>query len=208
MERITAELREYFGDCYLFRYGDVRERLTAIADRIDEAHEALRDQLDTSERQKESYREDLTAANWRVHAAYNDGFDDGSASADDWLAQHEDELAEHGWVKLPVDADGVPIHAGDVMEHRRRCVKSPATVDHMELWEDGGHYFWTIKLDTDDESHGFSGCELRHYHAPTVEDVLRELLSKYDELRLCPSAFDPFELMAEYAKKLRLAGDE
>jgi hypothetical protein len=105
MERITAELREYFGDCYLFRYGDVRERLTAIADRIDEAHEALRDQLDTSERQKESYREDLLTANRRVHASYNDGFDDGYASADDWLAQHEDAMAEHGWVKLPVDAD-------------------------------------------------------------------------------------------------------
>lgn len=64
----------------------------------------------------ESYREDLLAANWRVHASYNDGFDDGFASADDWLGQHEDAMAEHGWVKLPVDADGVPIRVGDLME--------------------------------------------------------------------------------------------
>ena len=31
--------------------------------------------------------------------SFNAGFDDGFASADDWLAQHEDAMAEHGWVR-------------------------------------------------------------------------------------------------------------
>ena len=31
--------------------------------------------------------------------AWRQGFDEGFASADDWLAQHEDAMAEHGWVK-------------------------------------------------------------------------------------------------------------
>lgn len=32
-------------------------------------------------------------------AAYNAGYDEGFASADDWAAQHEDAMAEHGWVR-------------------------------------------------------------------------------------------------------------
>lgn len=32
-------------------------------------------------------------------AAYNEGYDAGFASADDWLADHEDAMAEHGWVR-------------------------------------------------------------------------------------------------------------
>ena len=35
---ITDELREYVGNFYLFRYKDVREKLGAIADRIDETY--------------------------------------------------------------------------------------------------------------------------------------------------------------------------
>lgn len=31
--------------------------------------------------------------------AYTKGYDAGFASADDWAAQHEDAMAEHGWVR-------------------------------------------------------------------------------------------------------------
>lgn len=31
--------------------------------------------------------------------AYTKGYDEGFASADDWAAQHEDAMAEHGWVR-------------------------------------------------------------------------------------------------------------
>ena len=32
-------------------------------------------------------------------------------------------MAEHGWVRLPVDADGVPIHIGDRMENNERVAR-------------------------------------------------------------------------------------
>ena len=32
-------------------------------------------------------------------SAYDEGYDAGFASADDWCAQHEDAMAEHGWVR-------------------------------------------------------------------------------------------------------------
>ena len=139
---------------------------------------------------------------------YEAGFDEGLAStdgwsADDWTGQHEDAMAEHGWVKLPVDADGVPIRVGDVMEER-----SGHTFEVASLMAFGGSDNWLVLSDARNFSSFREPHDLRHYHEPTVEDVLRELLSKYDELRLGPSAFDPFELMAEYAAKLRLAGDE
>ena len=48
--------------------------------------------------------------------AYDLGYDAGYASADDWLAQNEDAMAEHGWMRLSLDADGQPIHVGDMMD--------------------------------------------------------------------------------------------
>lgn len=125
-------------------------------------------------------------------AAYNEGYDEGFASADDWAAQHEDAMAEHGWVRLPVDADGVPIHVGDVMEWDNGTF----TVHELKVTEDG----WT----TWDEQHGYTvhADECRHHRAPTVEDVLREFA---DEVRRC---CDTADTVAEYAAKLRLAGDE
>lgn len=37
------------------------------------------------------------------------GYDEGFASADDWLAEHEDEMAQHGWVRK--DKEHVISHA-------------------------------------------------------------------------------------------------
>ena len=54
-----------------------------------------------------------------LESAWNDGFDDGFASADDWCAENEDAMREHGWVRaedtvsLPVDMNGNRVHAGD-----------------------------------------------------------------------------------------------
>jgi len=166
---ITSELREYAGSFYLFRYKDVREKLDAIADRIDAEHEA-----------KVSY--------WQG-TSYKDGYDEGFASADDWLGQHEDAMAEHGWVRLPVDADGVPIHVGDWITGRwdAKAKVVAVTSDDVYWWEpDGCHW-----------CHAF---EVRHYHAPTVEDVLREFGKAWVEW-VDGSPHDP---IAEYAKKLQL----
>ena len=51
---ITDELREYVGNFYyLFRYKDVREKLTAIADRIDAEHEKAEQDLIDANNQME-----------------------------------------------------------------------------------------------------------------------------------------------------------
>ncbi len=118
-----------------------------------------------------------------------------------------DEFLEgHGWVKLPVDADGVPIHVGDVME----WVDEPdvsRVVSSIQLADDG---WWVYVGGT-----GRRPDKYRHYHPPTVEDVLREVVTLCHNTWKKESAFHFYGVddvmesgnIAEYAAKLRLAGD-
>lgn len=190
---ITDELREWM-DRTTIRFDDRRyllgtdEELTAIADRIDAEHEA-----------KVSY--------WQG-ASYKDGYDEGFAGADDWLGQHEDAMAEHGWVRLPVDADGVPIRIGDAMVLQHEAKEKPYVVQSL-TWDGEDWYF------TCDEGF-FNACGWEHYHEQTVEDVLRDMHAELDEVTALyvGEAIDSDErdrdearIFAEYAAKLRLAGD-
>ena len=87
---ITDELRKYISGTARCGISPICEKsLANIADRIDAEHEA-----------KVSY--------WQG-ASYKDGYDEGFASADDWLAQHEDAMAEHGWVRK--DKEHIISHA-------------------------------------------------------------------------------------------------
>lgn len=142
---ITDELREW-AHGFNGPWKRNEEMLLAIADRIDAEHEA-----------KVSY--------WQG-ASYKDGYDEGFASADDWLGQHEDAMAEHGWVKLPVDADGVPWYRGSQVIDPKDPDGNVKTV-----WIAGDN-----TLITDDHLFIFHANELRHHHAPTVEDKLWELI--------------------------------
>lgn len=121
--------------------------------------------------------------------AYTKGYDEGFASADDWAAQHEDDMAEHGWVRLPIDADGKPIHVGDVMEWPDCSTAEVVGIgdDRFFYVEDSLRYAWAN--------------DKIHHNAPTVEDVLEEFAQMY-------IACNDKGTIAEYAAKLRLAGDE
>jgi len=176
---ITDELRKWFKD-RLFM-GNGYAELTAIADRIDAEHEA-----------KVSY--------WQG-ASYRDGYDDGFASADDWLAQHEDAMAEHGWVKLPVSEDGDVLHIGELVDEKLPFggYAAPAPIDTMELSRGASGYVWMVKLDAENRAL-VSPKLLRHHHEPTVEDVLREFA-----YGLGVPVADSY--IAASAAKLRLAGD-
>ena len=191
MASITDELREWASVEVPYKYG---HQLNAIADRIDAEHEA-----------KVSY--------WQG-ASYKDGYDEGFAGADDWLGQHEDAMAEHGWVKLPVDADGVPIHVGDEMECGDGTV---FTVERISLYEFG----WRCDGEGIDANgykctaHALPDC-CHHHHASTVEDLLQKFGEKMAENKsmYISNVWDMDEwcaadrdTIAEYAKKLRLAGD-
>ena len=187
---ITDELRKW-ADGNALRAGmslrAVRDQARAIADRIDNA--AL------SER----------------NAAYNMGYDEGFASADDWLAQHEDAMAEHGWVKLPVSEDGDVLHIGELVDERLPFggYAAPAPIDTMELSRGASGYSWMVKLDAANRAL-ISPKLLRHYHKPTVEDVLREMMQNamcqiHDDGSCEMGLTD--EQLAKYAQILQLKED-
>lgn len=177
------------------------ERLVAIADLIDAEHEKALRKAYAMRRDdgigvanvKDAQAEYLRGKN----DGYDEGWDAGFASADDWLGQHEDAMAEHGWYRA-LDGDKTPIRIGD------------------EVYQVEGGWVYTVKSITfypDNTTvtfeckHGY-GCDsahnIRHYHAPTVEDVLREMLNKWGEM---PSNMTNETIVAEYAAKLRLADD-
>ena len=185
---ITDELRNYTEE--QIKWLDMTKvhyhKLFAIADRIDAEHEA-----------KVSYWQD---------ASYKDGYDEGFASADDWLAQHEDAMAEHGWVRLPVDADGETIHIGELVDEMLPFggYAAPAPIDTMELYRGASGYSWMVKLDAENRAL-IRPKLLRHHHAPTVEDVLREFGIEWEYEQ---HSEDRAAILAEYAAKLRLAGSD
>ena len=109
----------------------------------------------------------------------------------------EAEVAER-YVALPLDADGVPIHVGDVMGKGDGYSYG---VIQLRLVERG----WAVMLC--DHSTLVAPSSLRHYHAPTVEDVLREFADLWHEAKRGPETVDFDALVAEWSPKLRLAGD-
>jgi len=101
-------------------------------------------------------------------------------------------------VSLPVDADGVPIHVGDVMEN---IVCPPV---HREVGGVGVECFYGWDKGNGRYSQFDVAC-YRHHHAPTVEDVLREFGIDWEHESDCE---DRAALLKEYAAKLRLKEDE
>ena len=177
---ITDELREWLDTGKVHWLGR-RPEIEPMLDRIDAEHES-----------KVSY--------WQG-ASYKDGYDEGFASADDYFTDKRETLKEHGWVRLPVDADGVPIRVGDRVQF---LGSDPSTVSHMSLASDGWRVY--VKYDGDlGTGSGDPNC-MRHYTPPTVEDVLRE----FSCVLMGKQEFDGdvAEAIAEYAAKLQLKEDE
>lgn len=101
-------------------------------------------------------------------------------------------LDESAWVKLPKDADGVPIRVGDVMAYadNTKPMEVVALVPPaVFLTEDGPRY----------------ADMCRHYHAPTVEDVMVEFATDWESAQ---DGDDKTAVLKEYASKLRLAEGE
>ena len=181
---ITDELRLFAADPYTGWVPTDKQQaeLRAIADRIDAEHEkALAEQF--------------------------------KALTIDMKPMTDENMAADGWIRLPKDADGETIHVGDAVT----CGATVWTVTGLKFLCEG----WGICCTVYNE-HGGSGtsvyppCDLHHYHAPTVEDVLREMRVELDGVtalyvgeiidsdeRDCDEA----RIFAEYAAKLRLAGD-
>lgn len=146
------------------------------------------------------YRGDLEHIADRIDAEHE------RQCAESWMRGHDawaaidrsDEMAEHGWIRLPKDADGEYIHEHDKVDWR----------DHPGTWHKNA---LVVAVCSDgcyvmDDGMVFHvhASDVRHYKQSTVEDVLREMCLEID--RRCErGSIDYDELFAEYAAKLRLA---
>lgn len=70
------------------------------------------------------------------------------------------------WIKLPVDADGVPIHIGDRMENNERVARIVLTDDS---WEPS---VYLEKLPN--VLHEYFCHEISHYHPDTWESIIED----------------------------------
>ena len=175
---ITDELRKWgYGFC-----GDTYDVVTAIADRIDAAHEkAMSEQPCTI----------------------------------DMVPMTDERMAELGLVRLPVDADGEYIHVGDVMERGEAHGRVIALMlsNYPKKW--GGGLHWGVQLEGEQAPTALD-LTFRHYHEPTVEDVLRDVVTLCHNTWKEGSAFEFYDVddvmesdnIADFAAKLRLAGDD
>lgn len=175
---ITDELRKWAK-----RYKNSHDAWSGIGDDLDQ----IADFIDAEHEAKVSYWQD---------ASYKDGYDEGFASADDWLGQHEDAMAEHGWVRGPLDADGKMWRSGDMSDSNWGVIEGIAYEDGR--WLVSGH---------DTSAPWVPADSIRHYHAPTVEDVLREFADIVRKERVELATISE-STIAEFAAKLRLAEGE
>ncbi len=101
-------------------------------------------------------------------------------------------LDESAWVKFPVDADGVPIHVGDVMDGYGK------TIEVLELRY--GRSGWVL---ISRDGNGYADTfAFAHHHEPTVEDVMVEFATDWE---CAEDGEDKTAVLKEYAAKLRLA---
>lgn len=174
---ITDELRKWAKEHLS------RNSILAIADRIDIEHKKA---------------VDIAFTNGRT-----EGIADGCAYYD---TEHTECMLseEHGWIRLPKDADGVPIHIGDELDgygYPKGGAYCKAILNEVMILagpKDSSYRSWLM----------WDSTEVRHHHEPTVEDVLDEFASAYDRIGGEDEEHQKYlDLIAEYAAKLQLRGD-
>ena len=106
------------------------------------------------------YRGDLEHIADRIDAEHERICYDYRREHDDWVDDRD-----ANYIKLPVDADGVPIRIGDRMEVGEQVFVTGVSEKGF-YWLEGTRY-----------KYGRAG-DHRHHHEPTVEDVLREFAEK------------------------------
>ena len=215
MESIDR-LREWASVEVPYKYG---HQLIAIADAIEQEHkQTLHDAVNKAhaDGERNAMRQERSASE-DYRRGHNDGYLEAMGKAEDnerfrreaepfcdrlkaAVDEREDvTLWGVDYTPLPTDADGVPIHVGDVMEN---IVCPPV---HREVTGVGVECFYGW-----DEGNGrysqFGANCYRHHRIQTVEDVLREFAAKLCIRDGFPTATE--ETFAEYAAKLTLRGDE
>lgn len=109
----------------------------------------------------------------------------------------EENMAEGGWVRGPLDADGKMWRSGDMSDSNWGVIEGIAYEDGR--WLVSGH---------DTSAPWIPADSIRHYHEPTVEGLLRDFgVDIAHALDADPDATVPESIIAEYSAKLRLAND-
>lgn len=113
----------------------------------------------------------------------------------------DENMAEGGWVRGPLDADGKMWRSGDMSDSNWGVIEGIAYEDGR--WLVSGH---------DTSAPWIPADSIRHYHEPTVEDVLREftdaVLEWAGKSGTVVEVGTWSDVAAQYVAKLRLANDE
>ena len=132
--------------------------------------------------------------------SYRDGYQEGKRDGDDeWYEEHESYLEEHGWYQA-LDADKEVIYADDELFWKKDGTPA-GRVTAIGVGQLAG-CVWTL-FDGHAVSIAHNADKLCHKQ-PTVEGVLREMLCAWEDT-LTSEGVDG--IIAEFAKRLRLAGD-
>lgn len=210
---ITQELREYLKKAWLWLPKGRVEEMLAECDNIDALHKALEEQNAKLHEKVLNQRKQLAEVQEAIERRNNgvlkrrwqkkmDALKNENEEMRDFnyrvreaVRRHEDlTLWGTDFTELPVDADGVPIHVGDKL-----------------VWTDGGTERITVagigRADRnllfyliDGGAEWTAAGNKRHYHEPTVADVLREFA---DGIKNQNADFTELAI-AEYAKRLQL----
>ena len=114
----------------------------------------------------------------------------------------EREIAER-YMERPVDANGVPIRCGDVVDGG---MGDSGKVQHIELWPDGFVIVYECRPGTFTR---YAPDAVRHVKPRTIEDVLEDFIVTFDEWdTFCEVGREKArdELFAKYADELRAMG--
>ena len=129
--------------------------------------------------------------------AYDNGYDEGFANADELIGYHDEEWAKHDYYRWQ-DADSETIRIGDKV----------STEEFGEVEVEGFIHNAVAFYNYEEQPARLCTIptKLCHRRAQTVEDILREFAEKWLDTDRC-TKFEN-EVVAEYAQRLRLAGDE
>lgn len=192
--RITEELRKWISTVTWLDDGmsHSHKDILAIADCIDEEHQKAMPRAGQLLEGAEEER-DRNYANWQE---CKQKVLQGNITIDELNARIEcleDELSHR--IEPLKDADDVPIHLGDMMHGT--CPSGKYVCGEVSAI--GDNKFWLCNV-----QFSLRPDYMRHYHKPTVEELLREFVSEFnrDDTELCDE-----EIIERFAAKLRLADD-
>lgn len=137
--------------------------------------------------------EHLTAIADRIDAEHE------RVRAESIIDMTDESMAEHGWIRLPKDADGEVWHIGDEIQAPDNCHE---TVKGFRVYELDGEQRWEVIAN----GYLWGALTHRHYCQPTVEDVLTEFAAKLIERGELTNG--GATTIAEFAPRLRLAESE